>query len=174
MMGARTITAASLPLKVMAAYLDLDDAQVGKIALVREDAQEAMRPQPPQRRSGQEDGQPGQPPSFQDMQARAQSADRRAASDIAGLLSDPQRRRLTTLVKAVKALQDEGIRPDAAVKLRLTDEQLTRLASGGKTSAVLTAEQQSIAQAYTMPQGGPGGFPGGPGGPPPGFGGGNR
>ena len=52
MMGMnREVSAVSIPLRVMALYLNLTDAQAGKIALIREDMQDAARPQMPQRRS---------------------------------------------------------------------------------------------------------------------------
>lgn len=164
MMGMpRELTAASIPLRTLALYLGLTDAQTGKIALIREDMQDALRPQMPQRR-------PQQDPNVQ-------AAERKATNDTTALLNEAQRTRLNTLVKALKGLQQAGVRPDAAVKLQLSDEQLVKLAAGRGIESVLSAEQQQVAQEYKQPQGGPGGpggFPGGPGGfggPPPGFGG---
>lgn len=153
----REISASSLPLRVMATYLSLTDTQLGKIALLREDAMEAMRPQPGQQR--QRNTNP----------SNNSAAERKATSEITALLNESQRSRLNLLVKALKGLQEDGVRPDAAVKLQLTDDQLSKLAAGRASESVLTSEQQKIAQSYQMPQGGPGG----PGGPPPGFGGGN-
>ena len=182
----RTVSAASLPLRVMVSYLGLTDAQTGKIALVREDMQDAMRPQMGQR-PGQPQGQPrgdsqGQQPQGrqgnqrsqgnqgnqgnpQAMQAAMQVAEKKATTEINAVLSDDQKTKLATLVKAIKALQDGGIRPDAALKLKLTEEQLAKLAGGTAVEEVLTTEQQNIAENYRMPAGGFGGGPGGPGGP---------
>lgn len=185
MMGMpREISAASIPLRALSLYLNLSDTQTAKIALIREDMQEAMRPQmqQPQRRQAQRD--PNADPS-QPQQARRgnnnnpsfQVAERKATTETTALLSESQRSRLNVLVKALKGLQEAGIRPDAASKLQLSDDQLSKLASGRALENVLSTEQQQVAQSYQMPQGGPGGpggFPGGPGGPPPGFGAGGQ
>ena len=179
MMMNRTVTAASLSLRTMLTYLDLSDAQAVKIALAKEDAMESMRGPMgggPGGGRGQQGGQRG---------GNNNAGDQKAVSAINALLSSAQKSRLVTLVKAVAALQKEGIRPDAAAKLKLSDEQLTKLAQGASKDDVLSEDQVAVAAEFTMPQGGPGGrggfggggFPGGeggPGGPPPGeFGGGN-
>ena len=180
----REVSAANIGLRILASYLNLNEAQVGKIALIREEAQDTMRPQMrrPQRGSNAE-GEGG-PPDFQammqEMQASMQKAERKATTDTTALLSEAQSSRLKLLVKALKGLQDSGIRPEAALKLQLTEEQLTKLAQGRKPESVLSTEQQTIAQSFQAPMGrggfgGPGGPGGGgfPGGPPPGgFGGG--
>lgn len=157
----REVSAVSVPLRALTSYLSLSESQTAKIALLREDAMEAMRPQPGQQR--QRNANP----------SNNSAAERKVVSEITALLSESQRSRLNTLIKALKSLQEEGIRPDALTKLQLTDDQLAKLAAGRAVESVLTSEQQKIAQSYQMPQGGPGGFPGGPGGPPPGFGGGD-
>lgn len=180
----REVSAANIGLRIMASYLDLTEAQIGKIALIREEAQDAMRPQMSQRRgqrSANAEGEGG-PPDFQammqEMQASMQKAERKATTDTTALLSEAQSSRLKLLVKALKGLQDSGIRPEAALKLQLSDSQLTKLAQGSKPESVLSSEQQTIAQSFQAPMGrgsfgGPGGPDGFPGGPPPGgFGGG--
>jgi Spy/CpxP family protein refolding chaperone len=182
----RVVSAASVSLRALVAYLTLSDGQIGKIALIREDMMEAMRPAPPKRPT---DGQPPQQPRREDMQAKSLAAEKKATAEINALLSDGQRKQLGILVKAMKALQAGGIRPDAVIKLALTNDQLDKLAAGNVVDNVLTDEQQTIAEGYRMPPGGPGfggpggpggfpggpggpgGFPGGPGGPPPGQGG---
>lgn len=151
----REVNAISVPLRALTGYLSLSESQVAKIALLREDAMEAMRPQPGQQRQRNSNT------------SSSNTAERKVISEITALLSDSQRSRLNTLVKALKGLQEEGIRPDALTKLQLTDDQLAKLAAGRALESFLTSEQQKIAQSYQMPQGGPGGFPGGPGGPPP-------
>ena len=180
MMMNRPVTAASLSLRTMLTYLDLSDAQAIKIALAKEDAMESMR--------GPMGGGPGGPRG-----GNNNAGDQKAVSAINALLSSAQKSRLATLVKAVAALQKEGVRPDAAAKLKLSDEQISRLAQGASKNDVLSEDQVAVAAEFAMPQGGPdggrggfggpggpggfggGGFPGGeggPGGPPPGgFGG---
>jgi hypothetical protein len=195
-MGARTVSAATIPLRVLATYLNLSDAQAGKIALAREEMQDAMRPTPPQRRNGNggnggnSGGAPnaynpggpgggGQPPQFEEMQARFQAAEKKTSNAIKAALSEDQQAKLSLLVKALQQLQNEGIRPDAALKLLLTGDQVSKLAGGRKAESVLTPEQMEVADAYRMPQGpggfggpgGGGGFQGGPGGGGRGFGG---
>jgi LTXXQ motif family protein len=181
MMGMnREVSAASIPLRVMAMYLNLSDAQAGKIALIREDMQDAMRPQMPPRRpqqdpNGDPNAQGGQRPDFQammqEMQANVAKAERKATTDTNGVLSEPQRTRLSLLIKALKGLQESGIRPEAAAKLELNDDQLTKLSQGRKPESVLTPEQQTTAQSYMAPMRGGFGGPGGQGGPGGGFGG---
>ena len=41
----REVSAANIGLRILASYLNLNEAQVGKIALIREEAQDTMRPQ---------------------------------------------------------------------------------------------------------------------------------
>ena len=174
MMGNRAVTAASLSLRTLLTYLDLTDAQAVKIALAKEDAMESMRG--PGGFGGQRGGPGG-------------AGDQKAVGAINALLSAEQKTRLATLVKAVAALQKAGIRPEAAAKLKLSDEQIVKLVQGATKEDVLDETQTGIAASFAMPQGGPGGpggfgggrggFPGGPGGqggpggPPPGEGGGN-
>ena len=177
MMGgmSRDISATNVALRIMALYLSLTDAQTGKIALVREEMQDGMRPQMPQRRPQQDpnadpSGIGGAQPDFQammqDMQANMAKAERKAATDTDAVLSEPQRARLKLLIKALKGLQDASIRPEATLKLLLNEDQLTKLAQGRKPESVLSTEQQTIAKSYMMPtgRGGPGGGFGGPGG----------
>jgi LTXXQ motif family protein len=177
MMGMnREVSAATIPLRVMATYLNLTDAQAGKIALIREDMQDASRPQMPKRPAQDPNADPaaGGRPDFQammqEMQANVQKAERKATTDTSAVLTDPQRTMLSTLIKALKVMQDAGIRPEAATKLQLADDQLRQLAQGRTPDKVLSADQQAIAQSYMMPMMGRGG-PGGPGGPGGGFGG---
>ncbi|WP_395094466.1 Spy/CpxP family protein refolding chaperone [Armatimonas sp.] len=182
MMGmSREISAVSIPLRVMALYLSLTDAQAGKIALIREDMQDAARPQMPQRRAPQDPnadpsaapsaqgGRPDMQAMMQEMQTNVAKAERKAVTDTNAVLSEPQRVRLSLLIKALKGLQDEGVRPEAATKLMLNEDQLTNLARGRKMESVLSAAQKTIAQSYMSPmgrggQGGPGGQGGGRGG----------
>lgn len=162
MMGMpREISAASIPLRALSLYLNLSDTQTAKIALIREDMQEALRPQMQARRGNNNN-------------ANFQTTERKATTETTALLSDAQRSRLNVLVKALKGLQEAGVRPEAASKLQLSEDQLSKLASGRALDNVLSTQQQQVAQSYQMPQGGPGGFPGGPGGPPPGFGAGGQ
>lgn len=182
MMGMnRELSATNLPLRIMALYLSLSDAQSGKIALIREEMQDAMRPQMPQRRPQQDPngdpnaqggGRPDMQAMMQEMQTAIAKAERKATTDTDAALSDAQRTRLKLLIKALKGLQDSGIRPEASLKLMLSADQLTKLAQGSKPESVFSTEQQTIAKDYTMPQG-RGGFggPGGQGGPGGGFGG---
>ncbi len=185
MMGmSREISAVSIPLRVMVLYLSLTDAQAGKIALIREDMQDAARPQMPTRRAPQDPnadpsaapapsaqgGRPDMQAMMQEMQTNVAKAERKAVADTNAVLSEPQRVRLSLLIKALKGLQDEGVRPEAATKLMLNEDQLTNLARGRKMESVLSAEQKTIAQSYMSPmgrggQGGPGGGFGGQGGP---------
>lgn len=157
----REISAASIPLRALSLYLNLSDTQTAKIALIREDMQEALRPQMQARRGNNNN-------------ANFQTTERKATTETTALLSDAQRSRLNVLVKALKGLQEAGVRPEAASKLQLSEDQLSKLASGRALDNVLSTQQQQVAQSYQMPQGGPGGFPGGPGGPPPGFGAGGQ
>ena len=185
MMGGmnRETSATNISLRIMVLYLSLTDAQAGKIALVREEMQEGMRPQMQQRRPQQQDpnadpnaqggGRPDMQAMMQEMQANMAKAERKGTTDTDTVLSDAQRTRLKLLIKALKGLQDAGIRPEASLKLMLNADQLTKLAQGSKPESVFSTEQQAIAKDYTMPTGrggpgGPGGSPGGPGG---GFGG---
>lgn len=160
MMINRPVTAASLSLRTMLTYLDLSDAQAVKIALAKEDAMEAMR--------GPMGGGPGGPRG-----GNNNAGDQKAVGAINALLSTAQKSRLATLVKAVDALQKEGVRPDAAAKLKLSDEQISRLAQGASKNDVLSEDQVAVAAEFAVPQGGPGGR-GGFGGPPPGEGGGGN
>jgi hypothetical protein len=185
MMGNQTPSAATLPLRLMVSYLGLSDAQVGKIALSRDDMQEASRPAPMRRPAGgAPDGQPGQggpggggmdmQAMMAEMQAKRQSAEKKAVAEIRTILSPEQSTKLATLIKAMESLRTAGYRPEAAGKLQLNDEQLTRIARGGAIESILTPDQMAIAETFRMPRGGPGG-PGGPGGfggGPGGFGGG--
>ncbi|MCX6368915.1 MAG: hypothetical protein NTX57_19715 [Armatimonadetes bacterium] len=190
MMGMnREISAANVALRIMALYLSLTDAQSGKIALIREESQDAMRPQMPPRRPQQDPnadpnaaqnaqggGRPDMQAMMQEMQAAMQEmqaniakAERKATTDTDAVLSEAQRTRLKLLIKALKGLQEAGIRPEATLKLMLNEDQLTKLAQGRKPESVLSTEQQTIAKGYTMPmgrggQGGPGGGFGGRGG----------
>ncbi|WP_309722710.1 hypothetical protein [Armatimonas sp.] len=190
MMGGmnREISAANISLRIMALYLSLTDAQSGKIALLREESQDAMRPQMPQRRPQASEGadpsaapnaQGGRPDmqammqemqaAMQEMQANMAKAERKAAADTDAVLSEAQRTRLKLLIKALKGLQEAGIRPEATLKLMLNEDQLTKLAQGRKPESVLSTEQQTIAKGFMMPTGrggfgGPGGGVGGPGG----------
>jgi hypothetical protein len=169
----------------MALYLSLTDAQSGKIALIREESQDAMRPQMPPRRpqqdpnadpNAQSGGRPDMQAMMQEMQAAMQEmqaniakAERKATTDTDAVLSEAQRTRLKLLIKALKGLHEAGIRPEATLKLMLNEDQLTKLAQGRKPESVLSTEQQTIAKGYTMPmgrggQGGPGGGFGGRGG----------
>lgn len=178
MMGmSRDITAVTIPLRAMALYLSLTDNQTGKIALIREEMQEAARPQMPQRRGAPQDpnadpnaaatptqgGRPDIQAMMQEMQTNVAKAERKAVTDTNAVLSEPQRTRLALLIKALKSLQDEGVRPEASIKLLLNEDQLTALSRGRKMDIVLTPEQKTIAQGYLSPMG-RGGF-GGPGGP---------
>lgn len=185
MMGmSRELSAVTIPLRVMALYLSLTDSQAGKIALIREDMQDAARPQMPSRRSqpdpnadpsaapNAQGGRPDFQAMMQEMQTNVAKAERKATTDNNAVLTEPQRTRLSLLLKALKALQDAGVRPEAATKLLLSEEQLTNLSRGRTLDKVLSAEQQTIAQSYMSPmgrggQGGPGGggFGGGQGGP---------
>lgn len=155
----RAVTAASIPLRTLASYLSLTDAQTGKIALIREEAQEALRPAMPRQREAGSGADSGR-----------QAAETKASREIKAVLNESQRTRLTALMKAIQTLQSAGVRPDAVTKLQLTDEQLAGLAAGRGVDEVLNERQIEIAQSYRVPPfGGPGGFPGGP--PPEGFGG---
>ncbi|WP_395145053.1 Spy/CpxP family protein refolding chaperone [Armatimonas sp.] len=166
MMGmSREISAVNIPLRVMALYLSLTDGQAGKIALIREDMQDAARPQMPPRRASQDPnvdpsvapsaqgGRPDMQAMMQEMQTNVAKAERKATADTNALLSEPQRVRLSLLIKALKGLQDAGVRPEAAVKLLLNEDQLTKLAQGRKPESVLSTEQQTIAQGYMSPMG---------------------
>lgn len=173
----RTVSAATIPLRVMSLYLGLTDAQKGKIAEAREEMQDSMRPQMSRRNANSNDG----PPRFdpEQMEAQRQSAEKKGTKEITQILSDAQRSKLNLLVKALAALQAAGIRSEAALKLNLTDDQLSRLAAMNANAAstraetVLTDDQKDIAEDYKMPMGPPGGRggfaggggPGGPGGP---------
>lgn len=178
MMGNQTPSAANLPLRLMASYLALSDAQVGKIALSRDDMQEASRPTPMRRPAGGQGGQGGQPgmdmqAMFAEMAAKRQSAEKKSVAEIRAILSPEQSTKLATLIKAMESLRTAGYRPDSIGKLQLNDEQLTRISRGGAVESILTPDQMAIAETYRMPLGGPGGRggPGGPGGGPGGPGG---
>ena len=144
----REVSAANIGLRIMASYLDLTEAQVGKIALIREEAQDAMRPQVrrPQRNSNAE-GEGG-PPDFQammqEMQASMQKAERKATTDTAALLSDAQSSRLKLLVKALKGLQDSGIRPEARGSRDLSPSARRPTSGSGQWQASAPTEHHPI------------------------------
>jgi hypothetical protein len=185
MMMPRQLSATNIPLRILAKYVNLNDSQIGKVAIVREEMMDAMRPTPPPRRGNGGPGGPGgdrggpnaygggqggpggfgrgQQPNFEEMQGRIQAADKKATEDIKAILTEDQRGKLARLVKALQALQSEGIRPDAVLKLEITEDQIAKLGGGRTVANVLTPEQQERAEEFRMPPG-PGGF-GGPGGP---------
>lgn len=169
MMGARPLSATNLSLRLMSTYLGLNDSQVSKIALARDDMQEASRMTPPARGGANAITRENMQSMFAEINARRDSAEKRAVAEIRAVLTPEQATKLSTLVKAMESLQTAGFRPDSVGALRLTDEQMNRLARGGTPATVLTAEQMTTAETYRIPspQGFPGGGPGrrGPGGP---------
>ena len=84
-------------------------------------------------------------------------------------LTGAQQERLAALVKTVDALNRESFAIHRFADLKLTDDQIRKIAAGGKLSQVLSAEQQKMLATNKRPgyggPGGPGGGPGGPGGP---------
>ncbi len=168
MMGNRAPSAANLSLRVMATYLALTESQISKIALSRDDMQQANTMPPPRRggQGGQGGGQGSQPDfqaMFAEMNAKRQAAEKKTVAEIKAVLTADQVSKLALLLKAMESLQTAGIRGDAIGKLQLTDTQLSSIARGGDVTTILTPEQTTIAQDFRIPQGGPGG-PGGRGG----------
>ncbi|MCW3098953.1 MAG: hypothetical protein JWL77_4571 [Chthonomonadaceae bacterium] len=89
-------------------------------------------------------------------------------------LTGAQQQKLTNLMKTMDALSKENFVPSAFAQLRLTEDEMRKIAAGGTLAEVLTADQQQTLNANKRPgrrsglggpggQGGPGGF-GGPGG----------
>ncbi len=97
-------------------------------------------------------------------------------------LTKSQREKLDRLMKTVSALRSENFAIPAFTKLKLTNDQISRIAGGAKAKDVLTTAQKKVMAANMRPQfrgpdgpggpGGPGGQqgggPGSPDGPPPG------
>ena len=180
------ITAATIPVSAMKGYLNLTDAQHGKIADITDDLRDELRPTPPMGGPGRpggpdEDGRASQrqrpePPASPDGETQRTHVDaaiKKASAAIESVLTDDQKKRLPTLLQALTALQADRITLEAVSKLKLTDDQMTKLAALGKTATtrkvdrILTDEQLDVAERYRAPGGGPGG-PGGrnAGGPP--------
>ena len=126
-----------------------------------------------------------------EQRQKMEAAEKKAQKAIDAELTDTQKKKLPELLKALTALQRDGLVPEVSLKLKLTDAQITKLAALGKDATtrkierILTDEQSEYAEAHRRqgpPRGGqqgpppPGGqgFGGRPGqgGPPPGgFGG---
>lgn len=82
-------------------------------------------------------------------------------------LSKDQNHKLDTYVKVVEAIRSTRFALPAIAQLRLTESQMTRIASGASVESVLAADQMKTFRANQRPPfpGGPGFGPGGPGGP---------
>ncbi len=76
-------------------------------------------------------------------------------------LTGEQKIKLERLVKVMEALRRENFALQATPRLKLTDDQIRKIAEGGKVRTVLTPDQNRILEANPRPQ-----F-GGPGAPPP-------
>lgn len=86
-------------------------------------------------------------------------------------LTSVQKQKLERLIKTIDAFRNENFSLRAFGQLKLTEEQMRKIASGSAVNTVLTATQKKVVTANPRPRfGGPGG-PGGPGGGPPPFGG---
>ena len=77
-------------------------------------------------------------------------------------LTSAQKLKLERLVKTMDALSKENFVPTAFAQLKLTEEQIRKMAEGAAVKDVLTPDQQKTLDANTR-RGRPGG-PGGPGG----------
>ena len=173
----RPMSVAQVPMDVMDSYLGLSESQHSSIEKIIADLRATM-PRPPARpQPGEDNGQPPQRPSREEMEARRakmDAADKKASAAIEGVLTVDQKKKLPTLVKALGTLRRIGFALPVTAQLKLTNTQLTKLAALGqdaspdKIEAVLTADQKQMVQENQMRRG-PGG-PGGPGGPPPGGG----
>ena len=182
--GPRELTVSRVPVEALASYLNLTDAQQTSIAGIV-DAMQKSRPRPPRPPQDNADGTPPPRPTPEEVQAmmqKMQAAGKKADDDITAVLTAPQKAQLPTLLKALTALQAVRFDLAAAPKLKLTDDQVTRLAALGikakvfQVKDILTADQNAVVAANPARGrggfGGPGGGPGGRGGRGPGGGGG--
>lgn len=185
------MTAATVPTDALAPYLNLSAEQRGRIEAIH-DRLRAERPRPPAppRPEDREEGAPPPRPSREEMERmreKMEAAMKKADEEVQAILTASQREKLPTLLKAFSALRDARIMLSAAPQMKLSNEQISKLAALGarprheQVTAILTAEQRQIADENRVrgpgspgrPDGGRGGFGGpggGPGGPPP-FGG---
>ncbi|HVK05482.1 MAG TPA: Spy/CpxP family protein refolding chaperone, partial [Armatimonadaceae bacterium] len=169
----RELTAATTPLEALDAYLNLSADQESRIEKTVEQLRSQMPrpPAPPQ--PGENGGAPPQRPSREEMEARMQkmqAAEQKATREIEAILTAEQKAKLPTLLKALTALRADRIALPAAGKLRLSGDQIVKLAALGEkatheqVAALLSAEQNEVADANRVQRGGPAG-PGGRGGP---------
>ena len=172
-------SAATLPVEIMTDYLKLSTEQTAQIRTITQTLRETMRPPRPQGNYGERP----QPPTPEERAAR-DAAVRKANDAVIAVLTDAQKPRLATLIKAFDALRAGRIPPPAIGQLRLTDAQMAQIAALGTTAThegirALLTDAQIIVLESARPErrGGRGGGRGGqmpPGGPPPpdgGFGG---
>ena len=92
-------------------------------------------------------------------------------------LTPAQKSTVELLKKTMEALRSENFAAPALAQLKLTEDQVKRIASGERLSRVLSADQRRVFESNKRQFGGPGGpggqgFPGGQGGQ--GFPGGGR
>lgn len=169
------VSAATIPLEVMSAYLQLSAEQTAQIKTITQTLRENGRPPRPE--PGQNGERPA-PPTREERETQRktmQAAMQKASTEIAGLLTDAQKPRLATLVKGFDVMQAVRIPPFAVQDLKLTDDQWTQIAALGTGAtresvvALLTDAQKTALESARPPRrGGRGGEDGGM--PPPGEG----